>query len=58
MRVYGGAEFAIVKLINYLVNEGHSVSLLTTYINDEIEKDLHGVSVVSSKDPNFDDYEN
>lgn len=46
MYVYGGAEIVIVKLANYLSENGIKTTLLTSSIIPEIQKDLHGTEVI------------
>jgi len=49
--VYGGAELAITKLCNYLLDKGHNVDLLTMNIDKRMEEDLHsGLGLISFKD--------
>lgn len=46
LELYGGAEYLIVKLANFLSTKGIRNSLLTTAISREIQKDLTDTSVI------------
>ena len=37
---YGGAEYAIVKFVNYLTAKKHVVDVITTSVNPDVRKDL------------------
>ena len=44
--VYGGAELAIVKLIDYLKTKGHSVDLLTIITIPDVKKELKADNII------------
>ena len=43
LNIYGGAELAIVKLIEYLHKEGNEVDLLTNMINFKVRRELKDI---------------
>ena len=49
--IYGGAELLIVKLANYLTDNGIKNALLTTSIIPEVQKDLKGTDIIIKDKP-------
>jgi glycosyltransferase involved in cell wall biosynthesis len=46
MHLYGGADIVIVKLANYLTNNGIQNALLTLSISDKVKNDLVGTEII------------
>lgn len=55
--IYGGAELVIVKLANYLTNQGIETTFLTTEMIPEVDKDLTGTKVINLGKPAINYFE-
>jgi glycosyltransferase involved in cell wall biosynthesis len=46
LHLYGGADLVIVKLANYLINQGIETSILTLSISEKVRNELKGVEII------------